>query len=73
MRCYLMKGGHIAAVKELSPDLFDEEAIEQCRFAFKNSPIQIDDFEVWQRHRKVYQHSLDQDLLAFSLKHAVWP
>ncbi len=74
MRFYLMKNGHIAEVRELSTDVSDEDAIEQCRLAFENSITQyFDDFEVWQRTRKVYQHSLDQGLLAFSSKRAVWP
>lgn len=37
MWCFLLRGGHIVAVKELSTDLSDEEAIEQCRLAFENS------------------------------------
>ena len=73
MRCYLMHGGHIASVKELSPDLSDEEAIELCRLAFEDRLEYLDDFEVWQRTRKVYQHSLDQGLLAFSSKRTAWP
>ena len=77
MRCFLLRGGHIVAVKELSTDLSDEEAIEQCRLAFENglqySDNPFDDFEVWKRVRKVYQHSLDEGLLASSWKRACWP
>src|SRR5271166_5336515 len=74
MRCFLLRGGHIVAVKELSTDLSDEEAIEQCRLTFENSlqsfdnSQYFDDFEVWKRARKIYQHSLDQGLLASSSK-----
>ena len=77
MRCFLLRGGHIVAVKELSTDLSEEEAIEQCRSAFENSleysDSPFDDFEVWKRARKVYQHSLDEGLLASSWKRACWP
>jgi hypothetical protein len=58
MRCYLMKGGQIVAFNELSPDLTEEEAVEQGRLAFEKDPIQdLDDFEVWDCNRKVYQAS----------------
>jgi hypothetical protein len=73
MRCFLMRGGHIVSVRELSTVLSDEEAIEQCRLEFEKSRQYFDDFEVWQRTRKVYQHSLDKGLLAFSSKRAPWP
>jgi hypothetical protein len=73
MQCYFMKGGHIVLVKELPTDLSDEEAVEQCRLAFEGRREYLDDFEVWQRTRKVYRHSLDREAFAFSLKRAVWP
>jgi len=72
MRCFLMSGGHIVSVKVLSTDLSDEEAIEQCRLEFENSRQYLDDFEVWQRTRKVYQHSLDREVLTF-WKRGPWP
>jgi hypothetical protein len=54
-----MKGGHIAAVWELSTDLTDEDAVEQSRLAFEDSRGQgFDDFEVWDRSRRIYQNSL---------------
>jgi hypothetical protein len=62
MRCYLMKGGHILSAKELSLTLSDEEAVEQCRLVFESKPEAFDDFEVWLRERKIYQHSLDRGL-----------
>ena len=61
MRCYLMKGGHIATVKELPPDLLDEEAIEQCGLLFETSLAQFDDFEVWYHMRKIYRNSDNQN------------
>ncbi len=73
MRCYLMKGGHIALVKELPADLSDEEAVEQCRVAFEGRLEHTDDFEVWRGARKIYRHSLDREAFAFSSKQAVWP
>ncbi len=47
MQCYLMKGGHIALIKELPIDLSDEEAVEQFRLAFAGRVEGADDFEVW--------------------------
>ena len=73
MQCYLMKGGHIVSIKELPTLLADEEAVEQCRLAFEGRPEYLDDFEVWHRARKIYRHSLDRELFAFSLKWAGWP
>jgi len=52
-----MRGGHIAAVQEL-PRLSDKEAVEQCRALFEASNDGFDDFEVWERARKVYQNSI---------------
>ena len=73
MQCYFMKGGQIVLVKELPSDLSDEEAVEVCRLAFEGRPESSDDFEVWRGARKVYRHSLDREVLAFSSKQAVWP
>jgi hypothetical protein len=77
MRRFLLRGGHIVAVKELSTNLSDEEAIEQCRLAFENglqySDNPFDAFEVWKGVRKVYQYSVDQGLLASACKRACWP
>jgi len=73
MQCYLMKGGHIALIKELPIDLSDEEAVEQCRLAFAGRVEGADDFEVWRGARNVYQHSPDRGVFAFSSKQAVWP
>ena len=73
MHCYLMKGGHIALVKELPADLSDEEAVEECRLAFECRGEYADDFEVWRGARNVYRHSLDRAVFAFSPKQAVWP
>jgi len=56
MRCYLMRGGHIVAVKEF-PGLSDQDAIEQGRLLFEEHSEEYDDFEIWDHNRKVYQHS----------------
>ena len=65
MQCYLTRGGRPVVVKQLSPELTDEEAIELCRLVFEkclqylDSRQYIDDFEVWKHARKVYHHSRD--------------
>lgn len=56
MRCYLLSGGHIA-VEEVSSELSDGEAIEQCRLVFESCRQYFDDFKLWQRSRKVYQNT----------------
>ena len=52
MRCYLMRGGHIAAV-ELLDAKSDEEAVEQCRAIFEERKSKFEAFEVWDYARKV--------------------
>ena len=65
MQCYLTRGGRAVVVKQLSPELTDEEAIELCRLVFEKSLQYLDsrqyfdDFEVWKHARKVYHHSRD--------------
>ena len=68
MRCYLMKDGHIVSVEDLPTDLSDQVAVEQDRLAFESKPKSFHDFEIWQRTRKIYQHSVDRRLLASSSK-----
>jgi hypothetical protein len=68
-----MKGGHIVSIKELATNLSDEEAVEQGRSAYRARREYLDDFEVWQRTRRVYRDSLDREAFAFSSKRAVWP
>jgi hypothetical protein len=55
MRCYLMRKGHIASVREL-PGLSDQAAVEACRAEFENERGQFDGFEVWDRARMLIQH-----------------
>lgn len=54
MRCYFMKGGHIAAVEVLL-GLNDEEALEKSRelFAARKDEFNYDGFEVWEQARKI--------------------
>ena len=52
MRCYFMRGGHIAAV-ELLDAKSDEEAMEQCRGLFEERKSKFEGFEVWDRTRKI--------------------
>jgi hypothetical protein len=68
-----MKGGHIVLIQDLPSNLSDEEAVERSRLAFVDRLDYFDDFEVWQNTRKVYRHSLDRELYAYSSKQAVWP
>jgi hypothetical protein len=52
MRCYLMRNGHIAAV-ELLDVKSDEEAVEKCRALFEERKPKFEEFEVWDRTRKI--------------------
>ena len=55
MRCYFMRGGHIAAV-ELLDVTSDEEAVEKCRALFEERKSTFEGFEVWDRTRKIAVH-----------------
>ncbi|GEM_PF-1828621 len=55
MRCYFMRGGHIAAV-ELVTDDSDEAAINQGKALFEQRRQEFAGFEVWDRERFVYRH-----------------
>jgi hypothetical protein len=50
MRCYFMRGGHIADVETLE-GLSDQEAVEKARELFAARKNQFDGFEVWERDR----------------------
>ena len=56
MRCYLMRGGHIAA-EELLDAKSDEEAVEECRAIFEERKSKFEAFEVWDRTRKIAEGS----------------
>jgi hypothetical protein len=76
MQCYLMKGGHIVSVEELSTDSSDDEAVNQSWLAFERRLKfwgDVDDFEVRLSGRKVYRHSLDREVFALFSKQPVWP
>jgi hypothetical protein len=54
MRCYLMVGGHIAAVEFLTAGT-DDGLIEQARTHFaRRGEERFDGFEVWDAARRVY-------------------
>lgn len=55
MRCYLFRGGHIAAVETLKEGS-DEALVEQARALFENSERDYQGFEVWDRARFVYRY-----------------
>jgi hypothetical protein len=68
MRCYFMRGGHIAAVEEIV-GLSDEGAVEKSRemFEARKEESQYDGFEVWERSRVIIQYPpalTKSDLLA---------
>ena len=52
MRCYFVRGGHIAAVEILDVKS-DEEAVEKCAALFEEWKSKIEGFEVWDRTRKI--------------------
>ena len=56
MRCYLMRGGHIAA-EEFLDAKSDEEAVEECRAIFEERKSKFEAFEVWDRTRKIAEGS----------------
>ena len=60
MRCYFMRGGHIAAV-ELLDAKSDEEAVEECRAIFEEGKSKFEAFEVWDRTRKIAEGSRRDD------------
>jgi hypothetical protein len=57
VRCYFMRGGHIAAVEEL-PGLSDEEAVQKGRELFEARRTQdaFDGFEIWKLSEMLIQH-----------------
>jgi hypothetical protein len=55
MRCYFVRGGHIAAVEILDVKS-DEEAVEKCAALFEELKSKFDGFEVWDRGRAVFRH-----------------
>jgi hypothetical protein len=61
MRCYLMRGGHIAAVESLKVSS-DEEAVEKASLIFEKHGDQFEGFEVWDRVRKVAAGPIRADI-----------
>jgi hypothetical protein len=56
VRCYFMRGGHIADVEVLE-GLSDQEAIEKSRELFAARKDKFDGFEVWERDRMLTRES----------------
>lgn len=54
MRCYLYRGGHIAAVEILAAGS-DDALIQQARAVFEKRKREFDGFEVWDRTRFIYR------------------
>jgi hypothetical protein len=55
MRCYMMRAGHIACVREL-PGLDDQSAINYSQRLFAQQTGIYDGFEVWDLSRMVVQY-----------------
>lgn len=62
MRCYLIKGGHIAAVEYLTKEE-DSDLIAEAREVFetKGRPRGAQGFEVWVGRRFVYRDPPEED------------
>ena len=57
MRCYFMKGGHIAAVELLDGKPDDDSAIDMARALFNaRSREHFDGFEIWDGKRVVFRY-----------------
>ena len=57
MRCYFMKGGHIAAVEFLPRDADDAAAILAGKKLFQaRSRDRFDGFEIWDQKRLVFRY-----------------
>ena len=65
MRCYFMKGGHIAAVELLSKST-DESGVAEALelFTVKGQLRKADGFEVWHRERFIYRYPEDDDTIS---------
>ena len=59
MRCYFMKGGHIADVEVLEGPS-DREAVERSRELFAARKDKFDGFEVWERERMVLREAVPE-------------
>jgi hypothetical protein len=69
MRCYFMRGGHIASVEEL-PGLSDEEAMAKADALFSERKHLFDGFELWDRARVIVRRP---EPAAQTNNVAVWP
>jgi hypothetical protein len=68
MRCYLMRGGHIEAIEELT-GLSDKEAIAKAHALFAERTHLFEGFELWERTRVIIRHPE----VAAPNNVAVWP
>jgi hypothetical protein len=62
MRCYFMRGGHIAGVEAI-PGLPDDETVRRTRELFeeRRQSFAYDGFEVWDLARMVFQYPAPVD------------
>jgi hypothetical protein len=56
MRCYFMRGGHIAAVEDIL-DLSDAEATARAHLLFSELKDSFDGFELWDLSRVITRYS----------------
>ena len=55
MRCYFMRGSHIASVEEL-PGLSEEDASAKAHALFSDRKQFFEGFELWDRSRFLFRH-----------------
>jgi hypothetical protein len=55
MRCYFMRGGHIASVEELW-GLSDDEALAKAHELFSERKHLFEGFELWDRTRFLFRY-----------------
>ena len=60
MRCYFMRGGHIAAAVLLDVKS-DEEAIEVSKALFEERKSKFEGFEIWDLSRKIAEGPSRED------------
>jgi hypothetical protein len=61
MRCYFLRDNHIAGVEVLPLGLSDEAAIARAHTVYAKRKGPLEGFEVWDRARFVFRHSLSAE------------
>jgi hypothetical protein len=55
MRCYFMRGGHVAAVESLDKAPDDDAAIRQAAIMFIARTGEFEGCEIWDQNRVVFR------------------